>query len=246
VGGGARGAGPARGGSGSSGEGGTPEHHGGRLLQPSGRLQRRRRRCCAGTAGVLPDARQHGREARGSSAGVVGAIRSTGGATVWRTHLGALGSGMGTRASAWYHASAHAVGTAPSGPHGGRRAAHSLAAAHRTDDRWSGAGVGIGDRTGRILCGRRRRRCDPNRLSQVCLFKWAGRDATVAARPADRLGGSVSPFSHTRRMRLCCDGPAPLRIALALGGMFCSGLAANKFTGTIGSWIASMSNLTYL
>ena len=61
---GARGAGTARGGSGSIGEAGTPEHHGGRLLQPSGRLQRRRRRCCAGTAGVLTDARQHGREAR--------------------------------------------------------------------------------------------------------------------------------------------------------------------------------------
>ena len=47
-------------------------------------------------------------------------------------------------------------------------------------------------------------------------------------------------------MRLCCDGPAPLRIALALGGMFCSGLAANNFTGTIGSWIGSISKLTQL
>ena len=34
----------------------------------------------------------------------------------------------------------HAVGTAQSGPHGGRRAAHSLAAAHRTDDRWFAGG----------------------------------------------------------------------------------------------------------
>ncbi len=37
----------------------------------------------------------------------------------------------------------------------------------------SGAGVALGDRTGRILCGRRRRRrrCDPSRLSQGRLFK---------------------------------------------------------------------------
>jgi hypothetical protein len=87
----------------------------------------------------------------------------------------------------------------PSGPHGGRRAAQSLAAAHRTDDRWSRAGVAIGDRTGRILCGRRRRRrrCDPSRLSQVCLFKWAGRDAPAGARPAHRPGETVYPYlSH--------------------------------------------------
>ena len=59
----------------------------------------------------------------------------------------------------------------------------------------SGAGVVIGDRTGRILCGRRRRRrrFDPSRLSQGRLFKWAGRDAAAGARPADRPGGSVSP-----------------------------------------------------
>ena len=47
-------------------------------------------------------------------------------------------------------------------------------------------------------------------------------------------------------MRPCCDGPAPLRIALALGGMFCSYLHTNKFTGTIGSWVGSISKLTYL
>jgi hypothetical protein len=47
-------------------------------------------------------------------------------------------------------------------------------------------------------------------------------------------------------MQLCCDGPAPLIIALALGRMFCSGLDANKFTGTIGSWIGSICKLTFL
>jgi hypothetical protein len=46
---------------------------------PSGRLQCRRRRCCAGTAGVLPDARQHRREASGSSASVLGCYLRNGG-----------------------------------------------------------------------------------------------------------------------------------------------------------------------
>ncbi len=50
-------------------------------------------------------------------------------------------------------------------------------------------------------------------------------------------------------MRPCCDGPAPLHIAYALG-VPCSGLGAklggNKFTGTIGSWIGSISKLTQL
>jgi hypothetical protein len=44
----------------------------------------------------------------------------------------------------------------------------------------------------------------------------------------------------------CCDGPAPLRIALALEGMCCSQLGRNKFTGTIGSWAGSISKLSYL
>ena len=47
-------------------------------------------------------------------------------------------------------------------------------------------------------------------------------------------------------MRPCCAGPAPLYIALALGGMFCSRLDMNKFTGTIGSWVGSISKLTVL
>jgi hypothetical protein len=110
----------------------------------------------------------------------------------------------------------------------------------------SGAGVAIGDRTGRILCGRRRRRrrCDASRLSQVCLFKWAGRDAAAGARPADRPGGSVSPvLSHAADaavLRRPCAAPH------CVGGMCCSGLAANKFTGTIGSWVGSISKLTSL
>ena len=55
-------------------------------------------------------------------------------------------------------------------------------------------GRGLRSATGRILCDRRRRRrrCEPSRLSQGCLFKWAGRDAPAGARPADRPGGSVS------------------------------------------------------
>ena len=47
-------------------------------------------------------------------------------------------------------------------------------------------------------------------------------------------------------MRPCCAGPAPLRIAFALGGMCCSLLHKNKFTGTIGSWVGSISKLTEL
>ena len=49
-----------------------------------------------------------------------------------------------------------------------------------------------------------------------------------------------------RRMRLCCDGPAVLRIAYALWVGRCSWLDTNKFTGTIGSWIGSISKLTGL
>jgi hypothetical protein len=64
--------------------------------------------------------------------------------------------------------------TAQSGPHGGRRAAHSLAAAHRTDDRWVGGG-GCDRRSPRggscAAGGAGASRCDPSRLSQVCLFK---------------------------------------------------------------------------
>jgi hypothetical protein len=40
--------------------------------------------------------------------------------------------------------------------------------------------------------------------------------------------------------------PAPLRIAYALWVGRCSRLHANKFTGTIGSWIGSISKLIYL
>jgi hypothetical protein len=59
----------------------------------------------------------------------------------------------------------------------------------RCSGRWHGAG--------RQQERRRRRRCDPNLLSQVCLSKWAWRDAAAGARPADRPGAAVSPFlSH--------------------------------------------------
>ena len=111
-----------------------------------------------------------------------------------------------------------------------------------------GAGVAIGDRTWRILCGRRRRRIDAIRVGcrrDVSSNGLGGTLPPELGRLTD-LVNLYAPFSCTRRMRPCCDGPAPLRIALALWLGRCSRLALNKFTGTIGSWIDSISKLTYL